>query len=82
MFAFRQVQKVKSGIVTIAVPPDLYDQQVEIIVFPVDELIIKHEKKRKKLLKLLRQAPTLTDEEIVESENSINRMRKWNIQEF
>ena len=81
MFAFRQVQKVKSGIVTIAVPPDLYDQQVEIIVFPVDELIIKHEKKRK-LLKLLRQAPTLTDEEIIDSKNSIDRMRQWNIREF
>ncbi len=37
MIAIRQIQEVKSGAVTVALPVDFHGKRVEIIILPVEE---------------------------------------------
>jgi hypothetical protein len=69
MIAIRQIQEVKSGAVTVALPVDFYARQVEIIILPMEE----SNGGAQNLQELLLAAPTLTDDESQEYE----KVREW-----
>jgi hypothetical protein len=78
MIAIRQVHTIKSGKVTIQIPPDFPSKQVEIIVLPVEE----KKGKTKDLRKLLLAAPTLTEVESQEYEKVREWMNQWQVNDF
>ena len=69
MIAIRQIHTIKSGAITIQIPADFPSKQVEIILLPIEE----KKGKAKDLRKLLLAAPTLTETEIQEYEQTL----KW-----
>ena len=69
MNAIQQIQTVKSGAVTVNLPPEFDTKQVEIIVILLDEV----RGRTQNLQNLLLAAPTLTDDELQEFDN----VRKW-----
>ncbi len=60
MNAIRQIQTVKSGAVTVSLPPEFDMKQVEMVVLPLDEF----DGAAQNLQSLLLAAPTLTDAEL------------------
>ncbi len=78
MIAIRQIQKVKSGAVIIALPPEFDTKQVEIIVLPMDDV----NEGAQNLQDLLLAAPTLTDDEIQEFDKAREWMNQWNVNGF
>jgi len=78
MIAIRQIQRVKSGAVTVALPPEFDTKQVEIIILPVDEV----NGEAQNLQDLLLAAPTLTDDEIQEFDKVREWMNQWNMNDF
>jgi hypothetical protein len=78
MIAIRQIQKVKSGAVTVILPPDFDAKQVEIIILPIDEV----SGGTQNLQDLLLAAPTLTDDELQEFGKVREWMSQWNVNDF
>lgn len=77
MNAIRQIQTVKSGSVTVSLPPEFDMKQVEIIVLPLDEF-----GEAQNLQSLLLAAPTLTDDELQEFDNVREWMSQWHLNRF
>jgi hypothetical protein len=83
MIAIRKIQDVKSGVVTIDLPPNFHAERVEIIILPVEESPDEESSQRESnLQKLLLNAPTLTEEELQEFESVREWMNQWNVKEF
>lgn len=80
MQAFKQHSKIKNGKITIDVPPDFEAEEVEVIVLPLNMQAKKPDKQ--KLLELLLNGPTLSEEEIAEIENVRKWLNEWKIPEF
>jgi hypothetical protein len=78
MIAIRQIQEVKSGAVTVALPVDFHAKRVEIIVLPIEE----SNHGAQNLQDLLLSAPTLTDDESQEYEKVREWMSQWNVNGF
>jgi hypothetical protein len=78
MIAIRQIQEVKSGTVTVALPVDFHAKRVEIIVLPIEE----SDGSAQNLQELLLAAPTLTDDELQEYEKVREWMSQWNVNAF
>ena len=78
MIAIRQIQRVKSGAVTVTLPPEFDTKQVEIIVLPVGEA----NGGAQNLQDLLLAAPTLTDDELQEFDKVREWMSQWNVNDF
>jgi hypothetical protein len=78
MIAIRQIHTIKSGAITIQIPPDFPSRQVEIILLPVEE----KKEKTKDLRKLLLTAPTLTEAESQEYEKVREWMNQWQLTDF
>lgn len=78
MIAIRQIQEVKSGTVTVALPAEFHGQRVEIIILPVAE----SSERAQNLQDLLLAAPTLTDDELQEIEKVREWMSQWNVNDF
>jgi hypothetical protein len=78
MIAIREIQEVKSGGVTVALPPDFHATCVEIIILPVEEPTSDEQD----LQTLLLNAPTLTDEELHEFHHVREWMNQWDVKEF
>ena len=69
MNAIRQIQTIKSGAVTVTLPPEFDAKQVEIIVLPLDSA----DGEAQNLQALLLSAPTLTNDELQE----FSKVREW-----
>lgn len=80
MIALKEIQEVKSGTVTIALPDDFHAKRVEIIILPIEEE--GQTTSTPNLQSLLLTAPTLTEEELQEFENVREWMNQWNVKEF
>lgn len=78
MNAIRQIQRVRSGQVTIQLPADFEAHQVEIIILPLDE---KNDGAQN-LRDLLLTAPTLTDGELDTYSQVRGWMSQWNVNAF
>ncbi len=78
MIAIREIQDVKSGGVTITLPPDFHAKRVEIIILPVEEPATKIQN----LQELLLKAPTLTEKELQEFHHVREWMNQWDVKEF
>jgi hypothetical protein len=78
MIAIREIQEVKSGSVTVKLPPSFNGQRVEIIILPVDDLFNGSQD----LQELLLAAPTITDEELQEFQTVRAWMNEWRVQDF
>ncbi len=78
MIAIRQIQEVKSGAVTVALPGDFHAKRVEIIILPIEEA----NENAQNLQNLLLVAPTLTDDEVKEYEKIREWMSQWNVNGF
>ncbi|RMH94050.1 MAG: hypothetical protein D6681_13530 [Calditrichaeota bacterium] len=78
MIALRRIEEVKSGSITIKLPPDFLAKKVEIIILPFDDF----KDRKQKLLDLLLEAPTLTEEEVQEYRRVREWITQWNIKEF
>jgi hypothetical protein len=78
MIAIRQIQEVKSGAVTVALPVDFHAKRVEIIILPIEE----SHNGAQKLQDLLLMAPTLTDDELQEYDAVREWMSQWNVNGF
>ncbi len=78
MIAIRQIQEVKSGAVTVALPVDFHDKRVEIIILPIEE----SHGGAQGLQDLLLAAPTLTEHELQEYEKVREWMSQWNVNDF
>ena len=74
MIAIRQIQKVKSGTITVQLPADFQAQEVEVIILPLERPASVTHDLRAKLL----AAPTLTKEELQEYEKVREWMNQWN----
>ena len=66
MIAIRQIQEVKAGAVTVALPVNFHAKRVEVIVLSLEEA----SNGAQSLQDLLLTAPTLTDEELQEYEKA------------
>jgi hypothetical protein len=75
MMAIREIQEVKSGSVTVNLPPSFNGQRVEIIILPADDLF----NSTQDLQELLLAAPTITDEELQEFQTVRAWMNEWHI---
>ena len=82
MFAIRQIQAVKFGVVTIALPAAFQAKRVEIIVLPIDDLDNEIQQPHQALQSVLLAAPTLTDDELSEYENVQEWMNQWHAIDF
>lgn len=80
MIVLKEIQEVKSGTVTIALPDDFHAKRVEIIILPIEEE--EQTTSAPNLQSLLLNAPTLTEEELQEFENVREWMNQWNVKEF
>lgn len=78
MIAIRQIQEVKSGAVTVALPVDFHAKRVEIIILPIEEF----NNGAQNLQDLLLAAPTLTDDELQGYEKVREWMSQWNVNDF
>ncbi len=78
MIAIRQIQEVKSGAVTVALPVDFHAKKVEIIILPIEE----SNNGAQNLQDLLLAAPTLTDDELQDYEKVREWMSQWNVNGF
>lgn len=78
MIAIRQIQEVKSGVISVALPVNFQAQRVEIIILPIEE----PKGKAQNLQDLLLAAPTLTDEELQEYDKVREWMSQWNVSDF
>jgi hypothetical protein len=78
MIAIRQIQTVKSGAVTVTLPPEFDAKQVEIIILPIDDV----QASAQHLRDLLLAAPTLTDDELQAYGNVREWMNQWNVNDF
>jgi hypothetical protein len=78
MIAIRQIQTIKSGSVTVTLPPDFDAKQVEIIILPMDEIIGG----AKSLQDLLLAAPTLTENELEEFNKTREWISQWTVKDF
>ncbi|OGB99941.1 hypothetical protein A2V82_08205 [candidate division KSB1 bacterium RBG_16_48_16] len=78
MIAIRQIQKVKSGAVTVTLPSDFDAKQVEIIILPIDEV----SGGAQSLQDLLLAAPTLSEDELKEFDKVREWMSQWNVNDF
>jgi len=78
MIAIRQIQEVKSGVVSVTLPVNFQAQRVEIIILPIEE----SNGSAQNLQDLLLIAPTLTDDEYQEYENIREWMSQWNVNDF
>lgn len=78
MIAIRQIQEVKSGTVTVALPAEFHGQRVEIIILPLAE----SSGGAQNLKDLLLTAPTLTEAELQEFEKVREWMSQWNVNGF
>jgi hypothetical protein len=78
MIAIRQIQEVKAGAVTVALPVDFHGQRVEIIILPMEE----SRAGAQNLQDFLLAAPTLSDEELQEYEKIREWMSQWNVNDF
>lgn len=78
MIAFRQIQEVKSGAVTVALPADFTAQKVEVIVLSIDD----SSGGVQELQNFLLMAPTLSNDELQKYETAREWMSQWNVNEF
>lgn len=78
MIAIRQIQEVKTGAVTVALPVDFHAKRVEIIVLPMEE----SHNGAQSLQDLLLTAPTLAEEDLQEYEKVREWMSQWNVNGF
>ncbi|MCI0692352.1 hypothetical protein L0337_10165 [candidate division KSB1 bacterium] len=78
MIAIRQIQEVKSGAVTVALPVDFHAKRVEIIILAIEE----SNNGAQNLQDLLLAAPTLTDDELQDYEKVREWMSQWNVNDF
>jgi hypothetical protein len=66
------------GVLTIQLPEDFWDKDLEVIVLYPEE----QQKNEQNLKELLLQAPTLTDEELKNFNDVREWMNKWRVKEF
>jgi hypothetical protein len=82
MFAIRQIQAVKFGVVTIALPATFQAKRVEIIILPIDDVDDEIQEPQQALQSVLLAAPTLSDDELSTHENVREWMNQWHVTDF
>ncbi len=82
MIAIREIQEVKEGVVTIALPASFHAKRVEVIVLQIDDGEDPSTEQTSSLQALLLAAPPLTNDEAQEYENVREWMAEWHATDF
>lgn len=80
MIAIKEIQEVKSGVVTVKLPDDFTAKRVEIIILPIEEN--GEEGQARSLANLLLTGPTLNEEELAGFIKAREWMSQWDVKEF